>query len=267
MTSRTDRQENLTSNLTFGGHLEVLRKMLFRILSVTVMLGGVVFYFKNETFSILLAPHNPDFVTFRWIEKLSQATGFTFDFGQQIIPLINTDLAAQFMTHISVSCMLAVLLASPYILVELFRFISPALYRQEKRYFAAFACAVFCLFFTGLLMSYFVVFPISFKFLATYQVDSEITNTITLDSYISTFTSITFLLGIVFQTPVLALLLCRMGLVNAGMLRKYRPYAIVSIMVIAAVITPPDIFTLIIATIPIYLLYETSIMILDRYSE
>lgn len=259
-----DYKEPKDCNLTFGGHLDVLRKMLFRILVVVVILGCVIFYFKKQTFTLLLAPHNSDFCTFKLIEHLINSFGVNFQFVDNIVPLISTELSAQFMTHITVSCILAVLLASPYILFELFKFISPALYEKEKKYSYLVTGIIYFLFLLGLLMSYFVVFPISFQFLASYQVDNEIVNTITLDSYISTFTTLTFLMGIVFQLPIIAFVLGKMGIIDAQLLKQYRAYAFIIIMVIAAIITPPDIFTLILVTIPIYCLYELSIFVLNR---
>ena len=260
-----DEEESSSQGLlTFGGHLDVLRRMLFRILIVVLVLAIIIFCFKKETFSMLLAPHRCDFCTFRWIEDVIHYFGFDFHFTEYHIPLINTELSAQFMTHITVSCILAVLFASPYIVFELFRFISPALYESERRYSYAVAGVIYTLFILGLLMSYFVLFPISFQFLANYQVDDEIVNTITLDSYISTFTTLTFLMGIVFQLPVFAFVLGKMGLIDSYVLRQYRQYAFIIIMIIAAIITPPDIFTLILVTIPIYALYEVSIVVLKR---
>ena len=250
--------------LTFGGHLEVLRRMLFRILAVVVLLASIIFCFKRETFTLLLAPHKSDFCTFRWIESVVRKFGFDFHFTEYNIPLINTELSAQFMTHITVSCILAVLFASPYILFELFRYISPALYENEKRYSYLVSGVIYFLFLLGLAMSYFILFPISFQFLATYQVDEEIVNTITLDSYISTFATLTFLMGIVFQLPIFAFVLGKMGFIDSDDLKKYRQYAFVIIMIIAAIITPPDIFTLILVSIPIYGLYELSILVLKR---
>lgn len=251
--------------LTFGGHLEVLRKMLFRIIVVVIVLACIIFFFKKETFTILLAPHNYDFCTFRFIENLLDHMGFEFHFTEYHVPLISTELSAQFMTHITVSCMLAILFASPYILLEIFRFISPALYESEKKYSYLVATVIYFLFILGLLMSYYVVFPISFQFLATYQVDEDIVNTITLDSYISTFATLTFMMGVVFQLPVFAFVLGKMGLIDAQLLMKYRPYAFVLIMIVAAIITPPDLFTLVLVTIPIYALYELSILVLKKW--
>lgn len=240
--------------------------MLFRILLAVVVLGGVIFCFKSETFIILLAPHKSDFVTFRWVENLLNSCGIGFHFAEYNVPLISTELSAQFMTHITVSCLLAVLLASPYIVFELFRFVSPALYESEKKYSYLVAGVVYALFFLGLLMSYFVLFPISFQFLATYQVDSEIVNTITLDSYISTFITLTFMMGVVFQLPMFAFVLGKMGFIDADMLKQYRAYAFVLIMIVAAIITPPDLFTLVLMTIPIYGLYEVSILVLKKWA-
>lgn len=258
---------NTEGLLTFGGHLDVLRRMLFRIVGVVLALACVIFCFKTETFTILLAPHDCDFCTFRWIEGMLATFGVDFRFAEYDIPLISTELSAQFMTHITVSCLLAVLFASPYILFELFRFVSPALYESERRYSCLVAGVIYLLFIVGLLMSYFVLFPVSFQFLATYQVDDEIVNTITLDSYISTFTTLTFMMGVVFQLPVFAFVLGKMGLVDAWMLKKYRAYALVIIMIVAAVITPPDLFTLVLVTIPIYGLYEVSILVLRKWAK
>lgn len=259
--------ETTTGLLTFGGHLDVLRKMLFRILCVVILLACVIFCFKTETFQILLAPKNYDFCTFRYIESFLQNFGWDFHFEEYHVPLISTELSSQFMTHITVSCIMAVLLASPYILFELFRFTSPALYEREKKYSYLVAGIIYFLFILGLLMSYFILFPISFQFLATYQVDKDIASTITLDSYISTFTTLTFMMGVVFQLPVFAFIFGKMGLIDDDILRKYRPYAFVIIMIIAAIITPPDIFTLIMVTIPIYGLYELSILVLKRWAK
>lgn len=248
--------------LTFGGHLEVFRKMLIRILLLVILLACVIFCFKDETFRLLLAPKSSGFCTFSVIEKVMSGIGVPFAIDTYDVPLISTELSSQFMTHITVSCILAALLASPYILCELFRFISPALYENEKRYSYMVAAVVYALFIVGLLMSYFILFPISFRFLATYQVDGRIDSMITLDSYISTFTTLAFMMGVVFQLPVIVFILGKMGLIDSALMKKYRPYALVVIMVVAAIITPPDLFTLVLVTIPIYGLYELGILVL-----
>lgn len=250
--------------LTFDQHLDIFRKMLFHVLALTIILATVIFCFKHETFELLLAPRNNDFVTFRYIERFMHLFDETFSFEAYDINLISTELSSQFMSHIYVSCVLACLFASPYILYEIFRFVSPALYESEKKYSVRVAVSIYIFFVIGVLMSYFILFPISFRFLGTYQVDPSVTSTITLDSYITTFTTLVFLTGIIFQLPIIIWLLGKMGFLTDSTLKKYRPYALVIIMVIAAMITPPDIFTLALVTLPIYGLYELSIIILDK---
>ena len=257
------QQENEMENsglMTVGEHLEELRKMLFRIIGALLCVTIVIFCFKDMTFDVLLAPLSSDFVTFRTIEQFASLLGVNMAGNEYNIKLISTDLAAQFMTHITTSCYVAFMLTLPYILVELFIYISPALYEHEKRYSGIIAIVIYGLFALGLLMSYFVIFPVSFLFLATYQVDASIENTITLTSYISTFTTLTLMMGIVFQLPIIVYTLARIGIVNADLLKGFRRHAIVVIAVIAAVITPTsDIFTLTIVMLPIYALYELSI--------
>ena len=248
--------------MTFGGHLEVLRQMLFRVLGAAGFISVVVFCFKENTWSILMAPSEWDFVTYRWIEKSVQIIGFSdFHFEKYYVDLIATDLSSQFMTHITTSLYLGMLGASPYILYELFRFVSPALYENEKKYSVQVVVIVYLLFILGVLMSYYVLFPISFRFLGTYSVAEKVHSTITLDSYISTFTTLTLLMGVIFQLPVIAFALTKLGFINSGMLAKYRKHALILIMLVAAIITPPDLMTLILVTIPLYILYEVSIRV------
>ena len=252
--------------LTFGGHLEVFRRMLFRIVAVVGGVAVVVFCLKDETFELLLAPSEWDFVTYRWIERMMQAMGFEFCFEEYHIDLIATDLSSQFMTHLTTAVYLGLLGASPYILYELFRFISPALYERERRYSVQVVLTIYLLFVVGVLMSYFVLFPISFRFLGTYSVADKVHSTITLDSYISTFTSLTLMMGVVFQLPVVAFFLGKMGVVTSELLATYRKHAFIVIMLVAAIITPPDLMTLVLVAIPLYLLYEVSVRVV-RWTE
>ena len=189
-------------------------------------------------------------------------TGFVFPLFNTSI--ISTELSSQFMTHITSSMFLGFLLASPYILFELFRFISPALYENERKISIPITLSIYILFIIGVIVSYFILFPISFRFLSTYQVNSEVINTITLDSYISTFCTLTLVMGLVFQLPVFAYSLGKLHLVDSKTLRHYRQYALIIILIISAIITPPDIFTLILVSLPIYGLYEISINIIKR---
>lgn len=260
----TDNPANDSQMMTFGGHLEVLRQMMFRILAVAGAIAIGVFCFKDYTWQLLLAPSQWDFCTYRWIERTIQAMGFDFHFQEFHVDMIATDLSSQFMKHITTACYLGLLGASPYILIELFRFISPALYENERKYSVQVAVIIYLLFILGVLMSYFVLFPISFRFLGTYSVSTQVVSNITLDSYISTFVSLTLVMGLVFQLPVIAFFLGKLGVINAEMLSKYRKHAFIVIMLAAAVITPPDVMTLILVTIPLYLLFELSIRVVRR---
>lgn len=250
--------------LSFGGHLEVLRQMLFRILGVTLVFSCIVFCFKALTFEILLAPSDSSFVTYNIVEHLMQKIDRSFVFEPFNIQLIATDLSSQFVTHLTTSIYLGILCASPFIMYELFRFITPALLENERRYSTKIMISAYSLFMIGVLMSYYILFPISFRFLGTYSVADKVHTMITLDSYISTFVSLTILLGIVFQLPVITFILAKMGILNASQMSKYRKHAIIFIMLIAAIITPPDILTLILVSLPLCALYEYSILMVSK---
>ena len=187
--------------------------------------------------------------------------GLDFHFEPYRIQLINTDLSSQFMTHVSTSLYLSLLFASPYVVVELYRFIAPALYENERRYSVSVALSAFVLFMLGVLMSYYVLFPFALRFLGTYQVAAEVVNQINLSSYISTFVTLTLLMGLVFQIPVLSFFLAKLGVLTADFMKHYRRHAVIVIAIIAAVITPPDVFTCCMVIVPMYGLYELSIFI------
>ena len=247
--------------LTFGGHLQVLCQMLFRVIVITGGIAVVVFCFKDITWQVLMAPSEWDFCTYRWLESAMHSLGMDFHFKEFHVTMIATNLSSQFMRHITTSVYLGLLGASPYILYELYRFISPALYENERKYSVQVAGVIYTLFIVGVMMSYFVLFPISFRFLGTYSVSAKVVSNITLDSYVSTFVSLTLVMGIVFQLPVIAFFLGKMGVVTSAMLAQYRKHSFIIIMLIAAIITPPDLMTLILVTIPLYLLYEVSIRV------
>lgn len=256
--------DNDNGIMTFGEHLEVLRRMLFRIIIVVFVISGFIFYFKDKTFEFLLAPSNWDFVTYRYIEIFMHRLGSSFTFNEFHINLIATELSSQFMTHVTTALYLGLLGASPYIIFELFRFITPALQENERKYSVKVAVIVYLLFVLGVLMSYYILFPISFRFLGTYSVSEVIESNITISSYISTFTTLTLVMGLVFQLPVIAFFLGKLGIVTSAMLKRFRKYALIVIMLVAAIITPPDVMTLILVTIPLYLLYEISRIIIKR---
>ncbi|MCM1517036.1 MAG: twin-arginine translocase subunit TatC [Pseudoflavonifractor sp.] len=250
--------------LSFGGHLEVLRQMLFRILGVTFVFSCIIFCFKEKTFDILLAPSNSSFITYCSVENLINKFNPSFHFDDFNIDLIATDLSSQFVTHLTTSVYLGLLCASPLVMYELFRFVSPALLENERRYSTKIVISIYVLFLMGVMMSYYVLFPISFRFLGTYSVANKVQTMVTLDSYISTFVSLTLLMGIVFQLPVIAFILAKMGVLTPTQMAKYRKHAFILIMLIAAIITPPDILTLILVSVPLYALYECSTLMVSK---
>ena len=239
----------------------MLRQMLFRIFGVIGFIAVVIFCLKDTTWEILMAPSEWNFCTYKWLESIMHSFGIDYHFNEYHVDMIATELSSQFMTHITTSVYLGFLGASPYILFELFRFISPALYEKERKYSVHVAGITYMLFILGVLMSYFVLFPISFRFLGTYSVSTKVVSNITLDSYVSTFVSLTLVMGVVFQLPVIAFLLGKIGIIHSNILAKYRKHSLIVIMIVAAIITPPDLMTLILVTIPLYLLYEVSIYV------
>lgn len=253
--------EDTEQGLTFWGHLDVLRATLIKVVAVAVIGGIVAFLFKEELFAIVLAPKESDFITYRLLYRISGL--FIGDDTQDFsVQLINTGLAQQFIIHVKTAMCAGVLCTSPYILYQLFRFVSPALYTNERKYAIHIVGSGYLMFILGVLISYYLIFPLTFRFLGTYQVSGDVTNMITLESYISTLTVMCLTMGIVFEMPIVTWLFARMGLISPDFMRKYRKHAIVIILIVAAIITPTsDIFTLLLVAIPMYLLYETSITV------
>ena len=236
---------------TFWDHLDVLRASLIRMAIAVVIFGIVAFCMKEALFSIVLAPCSSDFITYR----LLGAEAFH-------IHLMNTGLTEQFMIHMRTAIYAGLLVASPYILYELFRFVSPGLYQNERHYAVWIVGAAYLMFIIGTLINYFVVFPLTVRFLGTYQVSSDVANMLTLQSYIDTLLGMSLVMGVVFELPVVCALMGRMGLLTDHFMAEYRRHAVVAILVVAAIITPTtDVFTLFIVALPIYLLYEVSIQI------
>lgn len=241
----------MSERLTFWEHLDVLRSSLIRMAVAIVLFGVVAFVLKEELFSVVLAPCSSDFVTYR----LMGAEAFN-------IHLMNTGLTEQFMIHVRTALYAGLLAASPYILYELFRFVSPGLYANERHYAVWLVSAAYVMFVVGTLVNYFVVFPLTVRFLGTYQVSPDVANMLTLQSYIDTLLGMSLMLGVVFELPVVCALMGRMGLLTDGFMAEYRRHAVVAILIVAAIITPTtDVFTLLVVSLPIYLLYEVSIQI------
>lgn len=241
----------MTEPQTFWDHLDVLRASLIRMAIVVIGFTVVAFLMKDTLFSIVLAPRSSHFVTY----QLLGAEVFT-------LHLMNTGLTEQFMIHVRTALYAGVLLASPYTLYELFRFVSPGLYANERRYTVWIVGAAYLMFIIGTFVNYFVVFPMTVHFLGTYQVSPDVANMLTLQSYIDTLLGMSLIMGVVFELPVVCAVMGRMGLITNRMMTAYRRHAIVAILVVAAIITPTtDIFTLMVVSLPIYLLYELSIQI------
>ena len=252
--------------LSFWDHLDVLRAIIIRIVVVTVLCGLVAFLFKEELFAVVLAPRNPDFLTYRLLARISGLFGGDTP-DNPVIQLINTGLAEQFVIHMKTALCAGVLCASPYVLYELFRFVSPALYANERRYVVPIVLNGYIMFMLGVLLSYYLIFPLTFRFLGTYQVSEDVVNMISLQSYMSTLVLMSLSMGIVFEMPVVAWLMARMGLLSSSFMSRYRRHAIVVILIVAAIITPTsDIFTLLMVSLPMWLLYEVSVGIVKLYS-
>jgi len=237
--------------LTFWEHLDVLRGDILRILAVIVVFGLVAFYFKEELFNIVLAPKSSDFITYRLIG------GEPFNVG-----LMNTGLTEQFMIHMKTALFFGLLCASPYVLYVLYRFISPALYQNEKLYASKVVGSAYVMFMIGVAVNYFIIFPLTVHFLGTYQVSPEVANMLTLQSYMDTMLLMSLVFGVVFEIPVVSWLLALFGLLRSDWMKQFRRHAVVAILIVAAVITPTaDMFTLLVVSLPIWLLYEVSIII------
>ena len=236
---------------SFWDHLDELRSRIIRVLLIIVVSTVVAFLLKEPLFNVVLAPRSSEFVSYR----LLGVSAFS-------IHLINTGLTEQFMVHMRTSLYMGVLLASPYIIYEMFRFVSPGLYDNERRYALWIVGSAYVMFILGTLLNYFLVFPLTVRFLGTYQVNADVTNMLTLQSYIDTLISMSFLMGVLFELPVVCWLLGRMGIINAQMMGAYRRHAIVAILVLAAIVTPTtDVFTLFVVALPIWILYELSVLI------
>ena len=235
--------------MSFWDHLEVLRGTLFRSMVAIVLLAIVFLCIPGPLFKAVLWPTTQDFILYRTL-------GLDFDMS-----LINIDISAQFFTHLKVSVLCAVVLAFPYLVYEIWRFILPALYDKEKvAVRTAFGMST-GLFYLGVAVGYFVVLPVCLMFFMNYSVSDTVQNTISLNSYISLFTSMVFLIGLIFEFPTVVLALSSLGILTRSHLREYRKYAFVVILVLAALITPSDPFSMFVLAVPLYGLYEFSILV------
>lgn len=258
--------------LTFWDHLDELRKVLIRVLVVWFVLAVAYFMAMPWLFDrVILAPCNNDFIFYDLLRFIGEKLDLHDEFFTQEfhVKLVNINLAAPFLIHMSTAFWMSVVTAMPYLFYEVWRFISPALYPNEMRGVRKAMAIGTVMFFVGVLLGYFMVYPLTLRFLSTYQLSGLIENQISLNSYIDNFMMLNLCMGAAFELPLLAWLLSLLGLVNKAFLRKYRRHAVVVIVILAAVITPTgDPFTLSVVAIPLYLLYELSIlMIKDRKEE
>ena len=241
-------------NKSFWDHLEDLRGSLIKIVAAVLLFSILAFCFKEFLFKIVLAPKDSSFFMYK-----------LFGGGDFFIQLMNIGLTEQFMIHLKTAVAFGVLMASPYIIYVLFDFIRPALYEKERQHSVGIVLSSYLMFLVGVAVNYLFIFPLTVRFLGTYQVSDQVRNMLTLQSYMDTLLMMSIVFGIIFEIPVVSWLLARFGLLKAEYMTHYRRHAIVAILVIAAIITPTgDAFTLLIVSFPIWLLYELSVLIVKR---
>ena len=257
--------------MTFWDHLDELRRVLFRVIGVWFVLAIGYFVAMPYLFDhVILAPCHNDFVFYDLLRFIGQKFDLTDEFFTQEfkVKLVNINLAAPFFIHMSTAFWMSVVTAMPYIFFEVWRFINPALYPNERKGVRKALTIGTGMFFIGVLMGYFMVYPLTLRFLSTYQLSSEVENILSLNSYIDNFMMLILCMGLAFELPLVTWLLSLLGVVNKSFLRKYRRHAVVIIVIAAAIITPTgDPFTLSVVAIPLYLLYEMSILMIKDKKE
>lgn len=253
--------EEQEGTMSFWDHLEVLRWALFRSACVLAVIMVGTFIAMPYIFDrFILAPTSNDFFIYRWLNSIGGGfVKLSPDFDVQII---NINVASQFMTHISTSISLAAVIAFPYFIWEIWKFIEPALFEDEVKHLRPAFLGGTIMFYLGCAIGYSLVFPFTFRFLVEYNLSPSITNQINLQSYIDNFTMLILVMGIVFEMPLLAWLLSLFGILRKSFLREYKRHAVVVLLISAAIITPSgDPFTLMLVFIPLYVLYELSILV------
>ena len=249
--------------MPFWEHFDVLRSILFRIGALIVGLSVLFFVLMPSIFdAVILAPCNADFPLYKAFDAITGSAGDDF-----AVSLINTRLASQLSIHLSTSFELALVVGFPIVIYLLWRFVRPGLYPRERQHAVRAFVAGNMMFYLGVTVGYFLIFPLTLRFLATYQLSESIPNMITIDSYMDNFTVIILVMGIVFELPLLGWLLGRMGIITRSFFNKYRRHAIVALLILAALITPTgDPFTLFIVFVPLYMLYEATAVIVKPKS-
>ena len=239
--------------MSFWGHLEELRGTIFRSALAVCVFALLGFIFKKELFYVVFRPASPDFVLYRLL-------GWSFS-----LDMINVEMAAQFFVHLRAAFGAGLILAFPYILWEVWRFIVPALYEGERKAIGGAFLMASGFFYLGVAAGYFLVLPACVQFFMNYSVSPEVTNSITIGSYMSMFTSTVLMVGLAFEFPTVIWALSRIGLLDRAALRKGRRYAVVGVLVLAAIVTPADPLSMLVVAAPLYLLYEISILMCPKH--
>lgn len=250
--------------MTFLDHLEDLRWVLVRCTLAIVIVGIAAIFFSDFIFNtIIFGPKDPNFISYRFFCDLSKMVGMTDGFCATEFPFViqNTDVEGQFSLLIWTCVTVGFIVAFPYILYQFWNFIKPALYVKEKKMARSFIIVSSLLFFIGVLFGYFVVVPMSVNFFATFTVSHEIKNEFNVDSFIGMIKTSVVASGLIFELPIIIYFLTKIGLVEPKSLREYRKYAVVAVLIIAAIVTPPDVLSQTIVAIPLLILYEISILI------
>lgn len=265
---RKKGRANLEEEMSFFGHLATLRMHLVRSALVIVSVTALAFAYYDLIFNnIVMGPKNPSFWTYRMMCILGEKFNLGPDFCIKEIPfqIINTEMAGQFTLQMNSSLIIGIVLGFPYLLWELWRFVKPALHENERKSASGFVLYATFLFVLGILFGYYIISPLSVNFLANYTVSEYIVNTITIDSYLSTVATLTLGTGIVFELPIVIYILSKLGIMTPKFMRNSRRYATVIILIIAAVVTPtPDLFTMFTVSVPLFLLYEISIIVSSK---
>jgi len=256
-----DKGQSLEGEMSFFDHLEALRWHLIRSALAIVVFTILAFSFYSWIYdNIIMAPSKGSFWTFRMMCDLGKFLHRDMCPGDPNIKLINTEMAGQFTLQIDSSLMIGLVLGIPYLLYEIWLFVKPALHEKEKKAASGFVFYASILFMCGVLFGYFVITPVSLNFLAGYTVSSSIQNLFSIDSYISSVSTLTIATGLVFELPILVYILANLGVLTPKFMKESRRYAIVIILIVAAVVTPtPDMLTMTVVAIPLFLLYELSI--------
>lgn len=261
MAKKDKAEDSQDVEMSFGEHLEELRKVILHMGVAFLMLFLVLFvFFKGLILDIVFFPSKPDFITNRLFALLSDATGVqSLGLNANPVQMYNVKMAGQFMLHIKTSAIGALILAFPYFISQLWGFVRPALSKDVRRYCRRIVWKIVFWFFLGVSFSYFIIAPVGVSFLVNYEANVDIDNIIDVASYVGTVTGVCLAGGMVFQLPLLVRLLASIGLVSSGWLRKNRKIAAVVLLVLSAMITPPDVMSQLLIFVPFYILYEYSI--------